>query len=229
MSITAEARTKLINLFSFLKAVEQRRTTLVRNVEDRPWKLRWADLPNHQSLLIQRPDAGNEFSLTLERPEIHPCPIPPDSIKDWLVAGWEDTEKSAEHIDKKTEFDAQGIPLEVYFEQQPERREGWFEWNSQRNLWVEAERPARAALRIWERLFALRSQIEREGETYELVLGGGFFDWESLHHPILLRRVELSFDPHGRAFHIGDSEEPAISRPCAPPTRATWRCFGKSG
>lgn len=121
MPITTEAREKLINLFSFFKAVEERRTTLVRNIEERPWKLRWTDLPMHSSLEIKTPAAGNEFALILTRPDIHPCPTPPASIKDWLVTGWDGPEKTAEHLSQKTEIDDSGTPTETNFDQQPER------------------------------------------------------------------------------------------------------------
>lgn len=142
MPITTEAREKLINLFSFFKAVEERRTTLVRNIEDRPWKLRWTELPTHSSLEIKTPAAGNEFVLTLTRPDIHPCPAPPASIKDWLVAGWEEPEKTAEYLDQKTEIDDSGTPTETHFGEQPERLKYWREWTLQRGLWVGAELPS---------------------------------------------------------------------------------------
>lgn len=206
MSLSTQARTRLISLFSFFKAVEERRTTLVRNIEERPWKLRWSDLPAHSSLEIKTPAAGNEFVLTLTRPDIHPCPAPPASIKDWLVAGWEEPEKTAEHLDQKTEIDDSGTPTETHFDQQPERLKYWREWTVQRGLWVDVELPARAALRIWERLFALHSQLMREGEALELVLGDGVFDWNGTHHPILLKTVELSFDPKEHEFVIQDTE-----------------------
>jgi hypothetical protein len=204
--MTPEARTKLVSLFSFFKAVEERRTTLVRNIEDRPWKLRWTDLPAHSSLDIKTPATGNEFALALTRPDIHPCPAPPASITDWLVTGWEDPEKTAEHLDQKTEIDDSGSPAETHFDQQAERQESWREWTVQRNRWADIELPARAALRIWERLFALHSQLLREGEALQLVLGDGVFDWNGAHHPILLKTVELSFDPIKRQFHIQDTE-----------------------
>ncbi|MDP2443344.1 hypothetical protein [Rhodoferax sp.] len=192
MPITPEARTRLINLFSFFKAVEERRTTLVRNIEDRPWKLRWTELPTHPSLRIQSPADGNEFALTLTRPDIHPCPEPPASIMNWLVAGWEEPEKTAEHLGQKTEFDGSGTPSVAHFEKQPQRLEDWREWNAQRDLWVGVERPARAALRIWERLFSLHSQLMREGEALELVLGDGMFDWNGAHHPIFHNYLSIS-------------------------------------
>jgi len=206
MSLSQEARTKLINLFSFFKAVEERKTIPVRNIEDRPWKLRWADLTEHPSLKIQTPATGNDFLFSQARPVIHPCPPPPDVIADWLQPGWEAPEKPCKYISQKTAFDDDGNPEIIQFDQAPERVVAWREWAARRELWINAELPARAALRIWERLFALHSQLQREGEAYELVLGEGVFDNNGLHHPILLRPVELSFDPQAHTFTIQDAD-----------------------
>lgn len=206
MSLSQDARTKLINLFSFFKAVEERKTIPVRNIEDRPWKLRWADLNEHPSLKIQTPATGNDFFFSLARPKIYPCPPPPDVVADWLQPGWEAPEKPCEHIGQKTAFDDDGNPEVIHFDQAQERVEAWREWTARRDLWIKAELPARAALRIWERLFVLHSQLQREGEAYELVLGEGVFDSNGLHHPILLRPVELSFDPQAHTFTIQDAD-----------------------
>ena len=108
MPVTSEARARLINLFSFFKAVEQRRNKLVLNINDHPWKLPWAELPTHPKLRIQTPADGNEFTFALSRQDISACPPPPDSIKDWLVPGWEKPEKSAEHLSTTTIIDHAG-------------------------------------------------------------------------------------------------------------------------
>ena len=205
-AISEEARKKLVNLFSFFKAVEQRRTILVRTIDDRPWKLRWSEFPTHPSLHIQLPIGENPFLLTLTRPEVKLCPTPPDSIKRWLILGWDDPEKDAQRHEKMTEFDSEeGGAIEFSFGQSPQRLKDWSQWQTQRALWVTIEQPARAALRVWERLFALHSQLDREGETYELMLGDGFFVSGDVRHPILLRRVELSFQPLSKSFQLEDA------------------------
>lgn len=205
-AITVEARRKLVNLFSFFKAVEQRRTVMVRTIDERPWKFRWSELQEYRSLHIQLPIGEHPFFLTLSRPDLHLCRTPPDTLKDWLIAGWEDPDKNAQHLEKLTAFDSEETPVEVHFDQDPTRLNDWNQWQSQRELWAESERPARAAMAVWERFFALHSQLVREGETYELMLGDGFFVANGVSHPILLRRVELSFQPQDRTFRLEDAE-----------------------
>lgn len=205
MSLSQEARTKLINLFSFFKAVEERKTTLVRNIEDRPWTLRWADLPKSPTVQIRTPATGDDFSFSLKRPNCHLCPLPPAVIADWLKPGWESPDDYSEHFDQRTMPDAEGRPQTIRFDQARERVSSWHDWTALRDSWVNTERPVRAAFRIWERLFALHSQLQREGEAYELVLGDGIFDSHGLHHPILLRPVELEFESQTRTFTLQDA------------------------
>jgi very-short-patch-repair endonuclease len=204
-NLTHEARKKLVNLFSFFKAVEQRRTVLVQTIDEYPWKLRWSELPTHTSLHIQLPVGNLPFSLTLNRPPIHPCPTPPAALEKWLVEGWDDPNKDARHSETVTTFVAQETPTKIHFNQDPARLNDWNKWQEQRSLWAEIECPARAALTVWNRFFALHSQLEREGETYELMLGDGFFVENGVRHPILLRRVELSFQPQDRTFLLEDA------------------------
>jgi hypothetical protein len=64
---------------------------------------------------------------------------------------------------------------------------------------------------IFERLYALYANIERESERVELIFGDGILNWQrstdnSIKHPILLQRVLLQFDPSKPEFIITDTE-----------------------
>ncbi|MFZ2303048.1 MAG: AAA domain-containing protein [Gallionella sp.] len=206
------ARQKLTQLFNFFKAVEQRRAPIVRHIANQPWTLRLSDLPTHETLRLLRPVPEDGTWLIFRKPETHPCPDPEDHLRPWLNAGWENPELS--DVSHKTErVDYVGDePNTISFESQSGLNFGFLNWKAKRNLWKASECPARAALKIWERFFALHSQLEREGEAWELVLGEGLFNWKrpvgDLHHPILLQRVELSFDPQNREFRVSNIEVP---------------------
>ncbi|MEQ1661396.1 MAG: AAA domain-containing protein [Thiobacillus sp.] len=208
-AITQEGRQKLINLFSFFKAVEQRRTTLIRTLDERPWKLRFSELPAHESVNLVRPNPAQAFSLTIIRPEISLCPRPPESLGGWLLHGWDDPYKVVSHLENRKEEEPEGKIIEVKFDDAPERVSDLAVWTKERGLWAEMECPARDALTIWERFFALHSQLEREGEALELMLGDGIFDASGVHHPVILSRVELTFTPKAKTFQIVDAEAPA--------------------
>lgn len=207
-----EARQKLIQLFNFFKAVEQRRAPIIRHITSQPWTLRLSDLPIFETLRLLRPVPNDGIWLIFRKPETHPCPDPGERLLHWLNAGWENPELV--DVGYKTErVEYVGDELNtISFESQPGLNFGFLIWQEKRNLWKDSELPARVALKIWDRFFALHSQLVREGEAWELVLGDGIFNWKrplgDLHHPILLQRVELSFDPQNREFQVRNIEVP---------------------
>lgn len=206
-TLTDDARNKLTNLFSFFKAVELRRGLPLLQVDQRPWKLQFSELPQHHTLHVQKPVGEQPFKLHFTRPETHPCPVPPDALDEWLQPAWDDPAQPTVHLDSIKQFDDENVPYDAYFDAVPERVNAWREWQTKRSAWAEVELPARKALAAWERLFAVHSQLEREGEALELMLADGVFAHQGIHHPLLLRRVELSFDPKTREFCIEDAQD----------------------
>jgi hypothetical protein len=78
--------------------------------------------------------------------------------------------------------------------------------------WAEEERPARSAMKIFEKFYELYGDIGRESERIELMLGNGCLRWliseGIINHPILLQRVELEFDLNVPEFRVVDSDGP---------------------
>ncbi len=74
------------------------------------------------------------------------------------------------------------------------------------------ERPARAAGRVFEALYELYGRTEREAERVELVLGDGILAWRrpegGVYHPVLLQRLQMTFDPATPEFRITETEHP---------------------
>lgn len=206
-TLTTAARNKLVNLFNFFKAVEQRRTPLVRTLSERPWHLPLSDLPVHSAIRLVAPGADAAFKLEIEQPLLTECPNPPDTLTAWLLSGWDDpVQEQAMRRGTLAELDAEGNVIEQTFEADPLRVSQFEAWQLKREAWAELERPARAAQRVWERFFALHSQLKREGEALEFLLGDGIFVAPYVRHPVLLRRVELEFLPKERLFRIADSD-----------------------
>ena len=85
-------------------------------------------------------------------------------------------------------------------------------WQPQREEWARNERPARAAGRVFETLYELYGRTEREGERVELVLGDGILGWRrqegGVYHPVLLQRLQMTFDPAVPEFRIAETEHP---------------------
>src|SRR5262249_60527876 len=78
-----------------------------------------------------------------------------------------------------------------------------------RTKWAVAERPAVAARQLFERIHALWTTMQREGDRVELVVADGMLDLPDrfIRHPVLLQRVNLEFDPSGPAFCFNTGTE----------------------
>src|SRR5258708_14796970 len=67
---------------------------------------------------------------------------------------------------------------------------------------------------IFEKLYALQGQVERERERLELMLGDGRTRWRTregflLDYPVLLLRLQLLFDPKIPEFSLIDTGQPS--------------------
>src|SRR5579875_3011722 len=232
----SEAHIKLTRVFRYLQALNLRRNPPKRDIGSQPWLLWFHDLPNHPCIRIGTvPTKGEDvedhdnnvatesmegrdtstaenFILKVKRPRLIPPPEPPTELIDWLQPGWQRFNgtvavKPTGSIMNRTtgEF--------VKFEDDPRRQSLLETWVAQRNRWLETERAAYQAMSVFEKLYALQAQIEREAERLELVLGNGVLncqlsDGNSIHHPILLLRLQLEFDPTIPEFTLSEVDRP---------------------
>ena len=229
-----QAHSKLIQIFRYLQALNQIRNPVQREIRDQPWVMWFYELPDHLCIRrgaapgtisdIDKEDANDlaratknsssvdeGFLLKVSRPELTNAPEPPGEITPWLQNGWQ-------HIDGKVIVEPAiktGIGEQIRvlrFDHDPRRQQLLEEWKARRNAWVEIERPARRAMAIFEGLYKLHAQIERESERLELMLGDGLLTWQgsdgnSIHHPVLLLRLQLRFDPELPEFTLVETEQ----------------------
>ncbi|HWE22422.1 MAG TPA: AAA domain-containing protein [Myxococcales bacterium] len=199
-------RERIARVFRYLKALNEHRNPAKRDLSEQPWTLWFRNLPDHSS--IQRrlsnghQDEEHDFILKVGRPTFTQAPQPPLPIAEWLVGDWEDPE--AEITVQETKANG-AEPMR--FDAEPRRLEAYERWKTQQQNWAATERPARAAMKIFEQLYELYGRIEREAEQIELVLGDGILSWKrgeegSIYHPILLQRIQLAFDPSTPEFTI---------------------------
>ena len=69
---------------------------------------------------------------------------------------------------------------------------------------VEAERPSVSARLLFEKVYALWTKMQREGDRLELVVADGMLCVEEhlVKHPVLLQRISLDFDPSRPEFRF---------------------------
>src|SRR6267142_857486 len=222
------AREKLTRVFRYLEALNQHRNPAKRQIREQLWSLWLHDLPEHASIKrgtakssaaktkvadSQNVDASaGGFVLKVQRPELTSAPEPPYGIAAWLEAGWDDPSKEPSVSASRNESDQEGETRIANFEDDPARLAAWRRWKVAREEWAKNEKPARAAMKIFETLYALHGRIDREAERVELVLGDGILSWSraegSIYHPVLLQRLQLQFNAAVPEFTLSEADHP---------------------
>jgi hypothetical protein len=114
----------------------------------------------------------------------------------WLKPGWQAVDAEPEVLALQNIPDKKSGSITVRFSDDSARVTAFQEWMVLRAKWAEAERPAVVALRIFERVHALWTARQREGDRVELALADGML-WVSdqfIRRPVLSQRVSLAFD-----------------------------------
>jgi very-short-patch-repair endonuclease len=222
------AREKLTRVFRYLEALNQHRNPAKRQIREQLWSLWLHDLPDHPSINRgpsksapakskaaepQNEDANSGgFVLKVQRPVLTSPPEPPATIATWLETGWDDPSKEPSVSPSRNESDREGETRIANFTDEPARSAAWQRWKVSREEWAKHEKPARAAMRIFETLYSLYGRIDREAERVELVLGDGLLSWRrvegSIYHPILLQRLQLQFNAAVPEFTLSEADHP---------------------
>src|SRR6202045_2125180 len=223
------ARDKLTRVFRYLDALNQHRNPAKRQIREQPWSLWLHGLPSHPTIKrgaarsnssktkakenqAGESDGGGEFLLKVQRPILTRPPEPPDEIDSWLEGGGDNPSEEIAHRESQAEQDPSESPRLAKFDEDKARVAALQRWKVSRDEWAESERPARAAMKVFETLYALYGRIEREAERVELVLGDGILSWRraegNIYHPILLQRLQLQFNAAVPEFTISEADPP---------------------
>jgi len=224
------ARDKLTRVFRYLEALNQHRNPAKRQISEQPWSLWLHGLPTHPTIKrgaakantsktksakenqASEVDAAGDFLLKVQRPVVTRPPDPPEEIANWLEAGWDNPSGEIAVRETQTESDPSGNSLITRFDEDKSRVAALQRWKLLREEWAKTERPARAAMKIFETLYGLYGRIEREAERVELVLGDGVLSWRrvegNIYHPILLQRLQLQFNAAVPEFTISEADHP---------------------
>ncbi|HEV7968091.1 MAG TPA: AAA domain-containing protein [Candidatus Acidoferrales bacterium] len=222
------ARDKLTRVFRYLEALNQHRNPAKRQIHEQPWSFWLRDLPDHSS--IQRgaaktakartktasdkgsEDAGANYILKVQRPGLTRPPEPPEEISAWLEDGWDDPSNTIAVEETPEESENHREQQIVKFADDPARTAALERWKLLRDDWMKTEKPARAAMKIFETFYALYGRIDREAERVELILGDGILSWRrtegGIFHPILLQRLQLQFDASVPEFTLTEADHP---------------------
>jgi very-short-patch-repair endonuclease len=229
----ADGRKRITQIFHYLEELNQRRNPIKKRIEEQPWRMRLADLPANEALTLgkfsyssqeieetekievpslSKAATNDDFILKVGRATLTEAPQPPKLIADWIHSSWTDPNKAIQVVPSRKERDSLEENFTVVFQDSLERQSVLSSWQPIWEEWAEKERPARAAQKLFEDLYGLYRQMEREAERQELVLGDGILSWRqsegTVRHPILIQRLKLYFDPQKPEFILRDTDSP---------------------
>jgi very-short-patch-repair endonuclease len=209
MSASAKDRHKIGQIFRFLQELHQVKSPPLIDVGQYEWKISYDAVPRYAS--VQRGEANSGFIMKVARPAESHCPKPSIAIEKWLKSGWQQFGVEPELYPRRKTPRVNGEAAAELFEQSQERVEAFEKWYDQKRVWEKSEEPLRDALNVFLDLFDLYGKFQRESETLQLFVADGILRIKKpdvlIHHPILLQRVELVFDPSVPEFLIKESAE----------------------
>jgi len=212
---------RILRLFKFLFEVNRLRYRPERTLQEQVSVIPLSRLPQHPSIQLTRPVASEgqppvEFQLRVNRAQLTHCPEPPSNLRNWLISGWDDPTKEPEYAVSLNEVTENGESVTFAFSDDATRTDAWRHWITIRKAWVEPELRARGALAFFEKLYGLHALLEKDGEQLELMVADGMLNWQvrsvmeledvRIHHPLVLKRAELSFDAKKPEFRVTDTE-----------------------
>ena len=209
------AKGRLVQTFKFLKALTELQNPVQRDLDDQPQVLRLDSWPVHPCIAVRRGDPSEDDDEDTTGKELEPivriaratltrCPKPPHLLEGWLKPGWEAVEASVDVLHTRNFRDEERGTVTVGFSDDDERIVALNNWKATRTKWVDAERPAVLARQLFEKIYALWTTMQREGDRLELVIADGMLHVEEhrVEHPVLLQRLSLGFDPSRPEFRF---------------------------
>lgn len=221
-----EIQDKAIALFKYIRELHALRYRIVTDVDRQPWALYLQDVPNDSDNVslfyrdrVEEEADDDSALLVVKKPDFQRCPEPPPSLLEWLEPGW-DSFTQAVRIKERIlrSLDDEGEEEYENFTDSPELLAAFNKWGVQRAAWVAKQRVISRTRRFFVELFKVYTDLEREPETLELMIGNGIVNTiagesrdSSVNHPLLLKRVRFKFDAAANVISIHDAEsEPEL-------------------
>lgn len=216
---------KVVSLFNYIKELSAQRIRIITDVEKQYWRCYLKNIPvdidNIATYYRDTVDEEADYDTTLlsvQKPEFQPCPQPPSTLSDWLTPGWGRFQNDVKVIEKINKNEVENTETEEqefeYFNDSTQRMKAFASWGAQRNIWVEKQRDIKRTRDFFAQLFHMYSDLERDSETLELMVGDGIVREpgnNAINHPLLLKRVKFQFDAEANIVSIHDTDtEPEL-------------------
>lgn len=201
-------------LFGFIEAFASVRSRVKTNYRDAGKGLDLDEVRQENLPGVVVSSTGRDVLLSVERPNLPTCPVPPSSIKAWIKDGWQDPKLVTPLLiaTMQVEYDPvefMSLPEEqrqdpdgeprmktVAFEDDSIRLDEWATWVQKRNTWRTEYSRYFSAYRLYSGLYDWKSILDKEGFQKGCFLCNGFVRSRSgdIEYPLLLQRVYLEMD-----------------------------------
>jgi very-short-patch-repair endonuclease/DNA polymerase III delta prime subunit len=194
------------SLFNYVIAYMQIKTPCARNIVQQPWFQYLGEVPQHETVQFTPPVSSDSASgwqlLKVGRAKLVEPPRLPEILFEWMDADWKTQQDPRPTPQRDLNLDGE-VKVEL-FEDSPERVAAFAGWMPGFKSWSVADRSARAALKLFEKLYEVYGILQRENELWELAVGDGFLFHgpAQVDHPLLIHTLQLDFDPKTPVFTI---------------------------
>lgn len=203
--------------------------TVVTDISKQYWTCFLKDIPNDPENItmyfrdrVEEETNDDMVLLEVRKPEFQQCPQPPELIREWLEYGWDrftNTPSYTETLNdrataRSTINDSDSDTAVECFGDSDSRIQAFEKWVVLRSIWADKQRVINGTRLFFARLFQAYTDIEREFETLEFVVGNGLIkdiNNQSINHPVLLKRVKFDFNAKENIIRISDTDtEPEL-------------------
>ena len=222
-----ENKDRTVALYKYVKELCALKYKAVTDIKNQFWHCFLNDIPDDQDNIeihyrdsVDEETSSNTVLLSVKKPDFEPCPMPPEILIEWLEPGWDRFTNEVRHKDLLTSSpisDNGNIRTNTaisHFNDSEKRVTAYNIWIESRKTWVEKQSLIHRTRRFFAGLFQIYTDLERDSEIYELMIGEGNIrasGQANINHPILLKRVKFNFDAQNNILSIHDTDsEPEI-------------------
>ncbi|NUM56502.1 MAG: AAA family ATPase [Candidatus Hydrogenedentes bacterium] len=205
-----------LKLAQYLREFVGLRTTTVRDVQQYESVLWFSEMPHDRDCRSGVWEDGRDSSdpwLEVKKQSFEKTPVPPEHLLAWLDQAELRTatvapptlRASALLVDENAEHgDGEPAPLTVHnLEDHPEVVEAYERYRPKWEAWSEQQRRRESIQRVYAELFRLHTQLRKQSEIVEVVLGLGLLNWRvklkaseiSVRRHVVVANVEIEFEP----------------------------------
>lgn len=207
---------KIIALYKFVKEFCKTRRTIICNDNNYFWKHYINNIPDDQENInvfyidkdeeFEFDDIEQDYLLKVHKPEFQKCPVPDQKLKKWLVDGWE---LPKNEVKLKGNLDDQKLDQDEVILKILNNDENIFlmykEWLEKRLVWQSDQAQIERTRAFFDELYMIYVELQKDSEVKELIIANGYIkdnNDESIFHPILTKRLDITFDAAENTIYI---------------------------